>query len=62
MSAAALLAHGCNGKERFGTHAMAETVRRRMKRNRGRPMKVYACRVCNGYHVGAGKPKGATGT
>ncbi len=56
-------ASSCSGKVGFATKAKAEVVLRKTHRqgaSRGKggafPIHPYRCRVCNLWHIGAGRP------
>ena len=44
---------GCEGKERFETKGMADSVVNRKKGKRHCARQVYSCRACGGWHVGS---------
>lgn len=47
----------CDGKVKFDTFDLAESVaKRRTRRNNLRPA-VYHCQFCGGFHIGNSKPK-----
>lgn len=47
----------CDGKVKFDTYDLADSVaKRRTRRNSLRPA-VYHCLFCGGFHIGNGKPK-----
>lgn len=42
---------GCISKKLFETEDMAEKARVMNEKQFGRPMKVYKCKFCTGYHL-----------
>jgi hypothetical protein len=45
------VARSCASKSRYATEKIANRVRHRCEETRGRPLRVYACFVCGGYHL-----------
>jgi hypothetical protein len=42
----------CQGKRRYETRQEALDATRHIRCSAARPMRVYPCRWCRGYHVG----------
>ena len=43
---------GCEGKERFDSFSLAETMAHRQAQRRKQKFMAYACNFCAGFHVG----------
>jgi hypothetical protein len=43
--------HGCKNKRRYPSEPFADQVAARATRQRGLALRVYACPLCQGWHI-----------
>ena len=51
MTSRKVLWRGCKGKTRYADEHQALRMKRRREQEGARPLRVYACRECGGFHL-----------